>query len=168
MSRVTLGALVLVASVFAACASDPGPVGRDAAADTSTSAPDARPPPRPPVLGPRGLPCEIEGLLSKRCLECHDGELDLPRLVTYEDLERRHPVTPERTFAEVALGKMTAERGFMPPPPRPRVTPDEVDAFRAWVTAGRPRGVCSPDGGPPPPPPPPPPRDGGPEDGGGD
>lgn len=66
----------------------------------------------------------------------------MPRLVTHDDLEKRIPTEPDQPLAEVALGKMTAERAYMPPSPRSRVPAEEVAAFRAWVESGRPRGQC--------------------------
>ena len=128
---------------YVGCSSDPGPAGTDASAPSGSV--DAKVP--TPDAGPHDLPCDVDSLLSKRCHECHDGSLDLPRLVTYDDLEKRLPLIPDKVVAEVALGKMTAERGTMPPPPRPRVQADEVAAFRAWLEAGRPRGSCNADGG---------------------
>ncbi len=151
--RVRLGA-VLFASAFAfvsyvGCSSDPGPTTTATDASAPSGSVDAKVSVPKPDAGPRDLPCEVDALLSKRCHECHDGELDLPRLVTYDDLEKRLPLVPDKPLAEVALAKMTAERGTMPPPPRPRVTQDELAAFRAWIDAGRPRAVCGADGGTP-------------------
>jgi cytochrome c5 len=146
--RAPLLVAALVASVTvsaAACSSDPDVTPADASAP-SDAARDTSRPPLPPA-GPRELPCEIDALLSSRCHACHDGQLALPRLVTHEDLTAPYPAGGTRTLAEVALGRITAERGFMPPPPRPRPTEAEVDAFRAWVTGGRPKGTCAPDAG---------------------
>jgi hypothetical protein len=143
-------AAALFASAFAflfyvGCSSDPAPTSTDASAPSVTV--DAKVFVPKPDAGPRDLPCEVDALLSKRCHECHDGELDLPRLVTYDDLEKRLPRVPDKTLAEVALGKMTAERGTMPPPPRPGVTQEELASFRAWLDAGSPRVSCGGDGG---------------------
>lgn len=136
-----LGAFVACTSTEVTQETDAGPSLADATPkadssrgeDSAISAPDA---------GPRNLPCAIEAIFSRHCLECHDGSLDLPRLVTHEDLGKRLPTIPDRSLGEVALGKMTAERGFMPPPPRPRVSSEDVAVLRAWLEAGSPRGTC--------------------------
>lgn len=88
-------------------------------------------------------------MLAKRCLECHDGQLDLPRLGTQQDLSAPYPDVNGKPLAEVALAKMTAERSFMPPPPRERVPREEVEALRAWISAGMPRKSCDPTVPPP-------------------
>jgi hypothetical protein len=136
---------LLVPTMVVACSSTDVSPEADAApalADASPSRDGRAPAPAIPDAGPRNLPCAIESLLSRHCLECHDGSLDLPRLVTHEDLASRHPTLTDRTLAEVALGKMTAERSPMPPPPRDRVSPSDVATFQAWIESGSPRAAC--------------------------
>lgn len=139
MALGVLGAIEACSSTDVAPESDAGPPlsdagsPRDAARPNDATIPDA---------GPRNLPCAIEGIFSRHCLECHDGSLDLPRLVTHEDLGKRLPTLPDRSLGEIALEKMTAERGFMPPPPRARVSAADVAILKAWLEAGSPRGTC--------------------------
>jgi len=140
--------LVLAAFAPFACSSSVAPGSEDAAvsspdASTTPRRDAAAPPPLPP-LEQRGIPCEVATIFAKRCLECHDGELDLPRLGTQEDLSAPYAPAGGKPLAEVALAKMTAERGFMPPPPRERVPKPERDALAAWIAAGFPRQSCDP------------------------
>lgn len=136
----------IVTGSAAACSSDPDVTPAADAAPPNDAARDTARPPLPPAE-PRELPCEIDAMLSSRCHACHDGQLALPRLVTHADLTAPYPAGGTRVLAEVALARITAERGFMPPPPRPRPTEAEVDAFRAWVSGGRKKGTCAPDAG---------------------
>ena len=136
-----VGAFVACTSTELAPETDAGPSLADAAPTGDSSRPEASAI-AVPDAGPKNLPCAIEAIFSRHCLECHDGSLDLPRLVTHEDLGKRLPTIPDRSLGEVALGKMTAERGFMPPPPRARVAAEDVAVLKAWLEAGSPRGTC--------------------------
>jgi mono/diheme cytochrome c family protein len=88
----------------------------------------------------------IRVILEKKCAKCHgpeleepDGDfgdvLDLPKLV--ETPELIVPKDPKRS----ELYRIVRE-GEMPPPEErkdiPRLTPDEVNAFRMWILAGAP------------------------------
>lgn len=141
LATLAVGAFVACASTEVAPETDAGPSVAGATPNGDSSRTDASALPAPDA-GPRDLPCAIEAIFSRHCLECHDGSLDLPRLVTHEDLVRRLPTVPDRSLGEVALGKMTAERGFMPPPPRARVRAEDVAILKAWLEAGSPRGTC--------------------------
>jgi hypothetical protein len=139
MALGALGAIEACSSTDVAPESDAGPGLTDAVSPRDASRPNDA---TVPDAGPRNLPCAIEAIFTRHCLECHDGSLDLPRLVTHEDLGKRLPTLPDRSLGEVALEKTTAERGFMPPPPRARVSAEDVAALKAWLEAGSPRGTC--------------------------
>ena len=123
--------LTLACLFAAACGNDVGVYGdvTDAGADT-------------------GLPCEIASLLADHCSSCHGSPLagGAPRrITTYDDLVR---TKNGETIAALSLARMTSATAPMPPTPAAPLPAVSVDAFRAWIDGGMPRGSCAGGSGP--------------------
>jgi mono/diheme cytochrome c family protein len=107
---------------------------------------DAGSPNRPEASTPdpggpgSGLPCEVQGVIEKRCIVCH-RDSSPPPLRTYDDLIAKSPTNPTKTMAEMAIEEMKAER--MPPPPARSPEDDEILAFETWVNGGTKRNPVS-------------------------
>lgn len=99
-------------------------------------------PPRP-VAGPSdaALPCDVAALLASRCQSCHSSPphgAPMP-LVSHADLSAPAASDPGRRVADVALTRMKATAGPMPPS---GATQAEIATLEAWVSAGLPKGSC--------------------------
>lgn len=95
--------------------------------------------------GPTGLPCDVAALLRDRCASCHRappvGGAPMA-LLSHEDLSRPSMAAPGQSVAQRSLARMTDGARPMPPGAAPSVPAVELQAFRAWVQAGLPRGGC--------------------------
>jgi hypothetical protein len=65
-------------------------------------------------------------------------------LISYQDLTAQSQTVPGQTIAQRALFRMQDVMDPMPPGPAPSVSPSEIAAFQAWVSAGTPAGTCVP------------------------
>lgn len=107
------------------------------------------------------IPCDVAELLEAECSSCHGAKPanGAPNtLLSYEDLRAPSKTDPEKSVAEIALGRMTSTA--RPMPPRGKLAGETISAFESWVADGLPRGTCGapiPDAGPSAPLPPPPP-----------
>lgn len=102
---------------------------------------------------PGGLPCDIEALLTSRCVSCHSAPpsagAPMP-MVTLGDLTAPAKTQPGKSVAQLSLERMQNVNAPMPPKPAALATGAEVMAFQAWVNSGTPKGAClPPDGGVP-------------------
>jgi len=90
------------------------------------------------------LPCEVRDLLAKHCQSCHgDPPKGAPvALVTYAQLTAASKADAKKTYAERSVMRMQDMTRPMPPGPAATVPQKEIDAFSAWVTAGRPSKKC--------------------------
>lgn len=142
-SRSIVITSLAAAALFAACSSEEGAPEGEHAPDAGTTD-DVQTDAGGPSPSEHGLPCDLDTLLSTRCHECH-GSFDegLPRLVTYEDLLGPAPSDPAQRLVDVALRRVRADRGRMPPPPNARLAADEIAILQDWVDRGTPRGACS-------------------------
>jgi len=90
------------------------------------------------------LPCEVRDLLAKHCQSCHS---DPPKaapiaLMTYAQLAAPSKADAKKTYAERSVMRMQDGTRPMPPAPAATVPQKEIDAFAAWVSAGRPSKKC--------------------------
>jgi hypothetical protein len=95
--------------------------------------------------GATGLPCDVQTLLSTKCVSCHGTHplLGVPAsLVTYADLTARSMSDPARTNAELAIARLKDTAKPMPPAGSPRPTAAEITALQNFVSAGYPKGSC--------------------------
>lgn len=93
---------------------------------------------------PSDLPCEIEDLLVKRCLNCHGDPLagaPMPML-GHDDLIAGTPSNPQVSVAQRSLERMMDPALPMPPLPAAPATADEIAALSSWIDAGMPVGSC--------------------------
>jgi hypothetical protein len=98
--------------------------------------------------GNRGLPCDVQAMISDRCDGCHGNQLAggaTVRLVNYDDLVRTNK--DGITIAAEALARMKLASSPMPPSPAVASASDIV-TLENWITAGMPRGDCMGGGGP--------------------
>jgi hypothetical protein len=89
------------------------------------------------------MPCDVSGVLTSSCTECHGSLLTggAPnRLLTYEDLSASSEADPEMTVAEVSLARMKSTK--RPMPPEGKLGADSVAIFEKWIGSGMPRGTC--------------------------
>jgi hypothetical protein len=99
-------------------------------------------------LGGRGLPCDVQTMLSERCDGCHGNQLAggaTIRIVDYDDLVRT--TKDGVTIAAEALARMKLASSPMPPSPAVASASD-IAILENWITAGMPRGECMGGGGP--------------------
>ena len=94
-----------------------------------------------------GLPCDVQQLLENYCIGCHLATTKYP-LLTYDDLMKPAPSDPSKTMAARSLERLTD--ASMPPKPAEPLDADEVAVFKAWVTAGTPKGDGACTTAPPP------------------
>ena len=99
-----------------------------------------------------GLPCDVQALLTDKCLSCHGSQLSggapIP-LVTYSDLTATNSAGV--MVAQRCLDRLTQPSAQMPPLPAPAASSAEIATLRAWIAAGTPSGDCAstdPFGGP--------------------
>lgn len=95
-----------------------------------------------------GLPCDVAAILATSCTRCHGDPVrnGAPNsLVSYDDLAAESDDEPGKPIAELALERMKATQGTMPP--SGSLPAAQVAVFEAWVESGMPRGSCddSPD-----------------------
>src|SRR5689334_5793407 len=68
--------------------------------------------------GGSGLPCDVAGLLTSKCIACHSNPpvagAPMP-LLDYADLAAHSKVTPAKTYAELAVERMQDAQKPMPP-----------------------------------------------------
>lgn len=81
-------------------------------------------------FGAETIQPEIQGLLGRYCLDCHDadtekGDLDLERFETVADIEK-DPVVWQKVLHQIRDGEM-------PPKKKPQFTRAEHDRFTGWV-----------------------------------
>jgi len=98
-----------------------------------------------------GLPCDVQALLSSRCVSCHGvipSQGAPMSLVTYADLLAPARSNPAMTVSELAVLRMQSASAQMPPAPAVHASAAEVAVLQNWNAAGNPRGGCgAPDGG---------------------
>ncbi len=98
-----------------------------------------------------GLPCDVQALLSSRCVTCHGvipNQGAPMSLVTYADLLAPARSNPAMTVSELAVLRMQSASAQMPPAPAIHATPAEIAVLQDWNAAGNPQGACgAPDGG---------------------
>jgi hypothetical protein len=100
-----------------------------------------------------GLPCDVQSLLSNRCVTCHGTRplAGVPTsLVSYADLTAPSAANPAQSNAERAVVRMQDTAMPMPPAPGMSVPATEIAALQSWIAAGYPQDGCgsgSPDGG---------------------
>ena len=101
--------------------------------------------------GATGLPCDVQALLSSRCVTCHgvSPSQGAPMsLVTYANLMAPSRSDPAMTVSEMAVLRMQSASAQMPPAPAVHATGAEIAILQSWNAAGNPRGGCGgPDGG---------------------
>jgi hypothetical protein len=101
-----------------------------------------------------GLPCDVHALLVTRCQMCHGAtpQQGAPMsLVTASDLMAMAIADPTKTYAQVAVLRMSGGDSPMPPPPNARATSAEIAGMQNWIAAGYPLNTCNgqmPDAGP--------------------
>jgi hypothetical protein len=95
-----------------------------------------------------GLPCDVAELVSKKCSSCHGvpPQNAAPQsLMTLAHFTAPSALDPQATYAQRSLVRMKQTAAPMPPAYAPQLTPQELDAFERWVTAGAPAGTCETD-----------------------
>lgn len=80
-----------------------------------------------------GLPCDVQGVIENRCLECHSTQSP-PPLLRYEDFIAKSTKDPAKSRAQISLEMMKAKE--MPPAPALPAEDDEIAAFEQWVAGG--------------------------------
>lgn len=145
-NRIVVLAPLGAAALFAACSSaDAGPAS-ERPADDAGLADDAWVDASVPAPAERGLPCAVDALLSSRCHACHgSSDEGLPRLVTHDDLIGPAPSEPEVRLIDMALRRVRADRGRMPPAPNARLGDEQIAILQDWVDRDTPRGACGAD-----------------------
>jgi mono/diheme cytochrome c family protein len=139
-----LGGCVIIAAAVAGCYTVDDVSMRSSAqapASGTTTSVDGTDPSGNTVTG---LPCSVARVIAKSCATCHAQTLSggAPnRMLTYEDLAAISITDGVSTVAEVAVARMRAASGTMPP--SGALEPKEVEAVAKWVAAGAPRGDCS-------------------------
>jgi hypothetical protein len=96
------------------------------------------------------MPCDVQALLSARCVSCHGAipVLGAPMsLVTYSDLLAPARSNPALTVAELAVARMQSATAPMPPAPAARATSAEIAVVQSWNAAGNPQTACAADAG---------------------
>ncbi len=92
------------------------------------------------------LPCAAANLVVTHCASCHGvapaGNATFS-LVRRPDFTAMSALDATMSIGQRALVRMKATVAPMPPVGNPSVTPDEIAAFEAWVTAGMPAGTCA-------------------------
>lgn len=103
--------------------------------------------------GVSGMPCDVETVLAAKCTSCHADPpvagAPMP-LVNYADLTAHARSAPDKTYADVAIARMASAASPMPPKPSAPATDAEIEALKAWVSAGLPKGDCAVNTGPDP------------------
>ena len=136
--------LSLVVTGMVGCAGEAAPAGpRDdgglAGTDGSIVGGDAGP------VTTSGLPCEVAMVLTSRCTSCHGptptGGATVS-LVSRDRLLAMSPTMPARRVIDVAIERMRATTGQMPPPPTSPTPEAEIAILESWVAAGTPEGSC--------------------------
>ncbi len=111
-------------------------------------------------VGPSGLPCDVDKVLTANCQSCHAASpiygAPMP-LVTWADLQAPAKSDPTKKVYTLAGTRIHDDAKPMPQPPNPRLSAADTATLDAWVALGAPRS----DTGCATPPPPPPPSDGG-------
>jgi hypothetical protein len=148
---VSLVSAALAAASTTACghgstSSEDGDAGGTESPVTSASGTNA---PASTPVGPTGqagtgqatgLPCDVQGILENRCIDCHGPTASTasgpPPLLSYSQLVAPSNTDPKKPRAQVALADMLSKT--MPPPPAVGPDSDEIAAFQAWVDAGTP------------------------------
>jgi hypothetical protein len=95
-----------------------------------------------------GLPCDVQAVIENRCIACHDGSGDPPKLLDYASLTAPSIKNPSESRAVVAVELMEGQA--MPPRPAVPPTAEEIGYFAAWVKAGLPRETKACTDPPPP------------------
>lgn len=99
----------------------------------------------PGIVADNGLPCDVQTMLSNRCLSCHGTtpiEAGLPSLVTRANLMAPSRTDPSKTNAALAVTRMQNAAAPMPPAPASRATSAEIATLNDWINAGYPTGSC--------------------------
>jgi predicted CxxxxCH...CXXCH cytochrome family protein len=95
-------------------------------------------PPAKPVKG-AGFTCEVKRLLTVKCQTCHSDPPQggsLVPLMTVQNMLDWSKTNPSKTVAQVALEMMQSQEAPMPPQNfNNPATPDEIQAFEAWMQA---------------------------------
>jgi hypothetical protein len=147
LSVVLVASLASVAACYldgaGASGEDPSVADRDGAAlEDAAIHGDSAP------LATTGVPCNVETILETHCWACHgESPVGPSRLVTYADLTAPSVTDKTKSEAEEALARMESTTSPMPPS-GPKPTTTEIATFKAWVTAGTPKGAaCGADAG---------------------
>ncbi len=104
---------------------------------SSTTTPDA---------GVSDLPCEVQTILQQNCQSCHAAtpQFGAPMpLVTHADLVAGAKTEAGRKVYELVPERVASLSAPMPPTPNPRLDAIQVEALRAWVANGAPKGECT-------------------------
>lgn len=89
---------------------------------------------------------EVAPILDKFCATCHSAEEEHPSQLfmdTYESLmaggKHGKPIVPGNSKESLLSQKMSEGPPFgkmMPPPRKPRPTPEQIELIRAWIDQG--------------------------------
>lgn len=103
--------------------------------------------PLPPVDPPLVVPAAVvastaaraKEVFRARCLECHGASKAKGgiKVLERDALIKKEKVVPGRPDdSELFLLVTADDESVMPPPDQPRLSPEEVDAIRAWIDGG--------------------------------
>ncbi len=98
----------------------------------------------------KGLPCEVDAILSKNCRQCHGVELSYGApmaLVSEPDLLAPSHSDPSRRVVDLVKARIHDDARPMPQAPNPRLTAAELGTLDAWIDGGAPPGDCAPGTG---------------------
>jgi len=125
----------------------PGSSGGVTPQSTTDGGADAGPRKPPPDLPPgAGFTCEVQTFLATKCQVCHEDPPQggaLVPLKTVAQLLDWSKLDPSKSVAQVVLERIQDAKAPMPPAffNNP-VTPDEIQAFEAWMS-GNYQGSCA-------------------------